>query len=124
MKLVIPFIIFLTGFHTSTVISLTLMNSISLAERLAAKKKDLQFLVHMQAQSKFFVQELEAFADHLDTLGHGAEATAEVMANWNAILHALQLASTSLQNYTQRDYEAEVNPPLPETLIRIRLNED
>jgi DASH complex subunit DAD2 len=99
------------------------MNSKPLAQRLADKKKELQYLHHLQTQSKFLVQELEALSEKLDTLAEGTLATAAVMANWGAILHALQLASTSLQNYTKGDYEAEVDPPLPETLVRIRIDE-
>lgn len=98
-------------------------NNKPLAQRLVDKKKELQYLHHLQTQSKFLVQELESLGDKLDTLAGGTQATAKVMANWSAILHALQLASTSLQNYTRGDYEAEVDPPLPETLVRIRMDD-
>lgn len=64
------------------------------------------------------------------------------MANWTHIIKSVSLASStyicglyfaqtstnvtlvSLANYADADYENTDNPPLPETLVRLRIAED
>jgi hypothetical protein len=49
-----------------------------------------------------------------------------VLNNWKSVIRAVALASTSLAKYKEEDYDQKegVDPPLPETLVRIRLNND
>lgn len=62
------------------------------------------------------------------------------MSNWNHIVKSVSLASSmllfkvlcalindftvSLMNYTDQDYENKEEPPLPETLVRLRIHDD
>ncbi|ANB13397.1 Dad2p [Sugiyamaella lignohabitans] len=97
--------------------------SSSLSARLSEKKKEVVYLQQLQNTSKALVTELEELAKKFNTLTAGTESVAELMSNWANILHALKLASSSLQKYAEKDYDSEVDPPLPETLVRIRLDQ-
>lgn len=99
-----------------------------LAGRLREKKQELRELQNVQQVSKDLVSELETLATNLSTLSDGTEVVANLMANWTGILKNLQLASTSLTKYSESDYkqDSEVpaeERPLPETLVRIRVDD-
>lgn len=53
-------------------------------------------------------------------------AVAAVMTNWNSVLRAISLASTSLTSYAsdRNTSETTEEPQLPEPLVRIRLDEN
>ena len=74
-------------------------------------------------------------------LTNQSSAVALVMSNWNHIIKSVSLASSkyacailmesntnqysvSLTSYTEQSYENKEDPPLPETLVRLRIHDD
>lgn len=98
----------------------------TIADKLAAKRHELTCLQELQVQSKSLVDELEVLASKMSSMASGAEAVAELMANWGQVLEALKLSQSSLVSYVEghepeiRDPQDDAKPPLPEKLIRIR----
>ncbi|KAF5114399.1 hypothetical protein DV495_001101 [Geotrichum candidum] len=83
--------------------------------RLAEKQRELAHFVELQNMSAELVAELELLETRLGNLATGTEKVAVVLQNWGNIARALTLASY---------YEDRANPPLPETLVRIRLDDE
>ncbi|ODQ62331.1 hypothetical protein WICANDRAFT_25746 [Wickerhamomyces anomalus NRRL Y-366-8] len=96
----------------------------SLQQRISEKRKELDSLNQIKQLSENLATQLEQLEAKLDTLSEGSESVAIVLSNWNNIIKSASLASMSLQNYTEGDYENKDDPPLPETLVRLRIDED
>ncbi|CDO51901.1 hypothetical protein DV451_000236 [Geotrichum candidum] len=92
--------------------------------RLAEKQRELAHFVELQNMSAELVAELELLETRLGNLATGTEKVAVVLQNWGNIARALTLASSNLTNIREEDYEDRANPPLPETLVRIRLDDE
>lgn len=117
--------------------------SSSVAARLAAKQAELQALQHLRAESARLAQELTDLSERVDTLVTGGQTIASVMASWQGVFRAIQLAQgtcASLIAAAMSKYDADPaadatsahQPPteqalsldtrtVPETLVRIPL---
>ncbi|WFD32875.1 DASH complex subunit dad2 [Malassezia sp. CBS 17886] len=60
--------------------------------RLAAKQAELQALQHLRNESASLAQEMALLGDRVDTLVTGGSAVASVMASWNGVFRAIQIA--------------------------------
>ncbi|ODV76191.1 Dad2p [Cyberlindnera jadinii NRRL Y-1542] len=96
----------------------------SLQQRIEEKKRELEHLSQIKELSLNLCNQLENLEAKLETLADGSEAVALVMSNWNHIIKSVSLASMSLTSYTEQSYENKEDPPLPETLVRLRIHDD
>ncbi|CAN6602326.1 DASH complex subunit Dad2p [Trichomonascus vanleenenianus] len=95
------------------------MNRSPLAVKLAEKKRELDNLQQLQQSSESLVKELEALKAKLETFTDGTEAVAAVMTNWQSVLKAVTLASSSVTRYSEEDENRQ-----PETLVRIGIDQE
>ncbi|KAG7194872.1 uncharacterized protein KQ657_003980 [Scheffersomyces spartinae] len=91
---------------------------LQIAERQAELKKLLEFRDMAQSMG----DELAALQHKLDTMEDGAKGVALVLSNWHNVTRAISLASLSLSRYSEKDYVE--GHPVPERLVRIRLDKD
>ncbi|CCV00069.1 unnamed protein product [Malassezia sympodialis ATCC 42132] len=70
--------------------------SSSVAARLAAKQAELQALQHLRAESARLAQELTDLSERVDTLVTGGQTIASVMASWQGVFRAIQLAQAAM----------------------------
>jgi len=66
--------------------------SSSVAARLAAKQAELQALQHLRTESARLAEELTHLSERVDTLVTGGHTVASVMASWQGVFRAIQLA--------------------------------
>lgn len=117
--------------------------SSSVAARLAAKQAELQALQHLRTESARLAQELTDLSGRVDTLVAGGQTVSSVMASWQGVFRAIQLAQGTCMRLTvaamsKHDVEpatdatsADQRPTeqalsldsrsVPETLVRIPL---
>lgn len=86
------------------------------------KRAELQNLNEIKRFTEILTDQLELLEEKLDTMADGAEAAALVFSNWQNVIKSVSLASLGLMKYSQKDYE-ELKP-LPECLVRIKLDKD
>ncbi|EFW98799.1 dash complex subunit [Grosmannia clavigera kw1407] len=89
--------------------------SVSLQTRVNEKKEELENLKQLRDLSAAVASQMEALENKLSTLSDGTEAIAVVMANWNNVLRAINMATTKLPRAT----ESEDTIALPQMLVRI-----
>ncbi|SHO79986.1 Uncharacterized protein MSYG_4341 [Malassezia sympodialis ATCC 42132] len=109
--------------------------SSSVAARLAAKQAELQALQHLRAESARLAQELTDLSERVDTLVTGGQTIASVMASWQGVFRAIQLAQAAMsksdadpaadatsahQHPTEQALSLDTRT-VPETLVRIPL---
>lgn len=91
---------------------------IQIAERQAELKKLLEF----RDVALGMASELTTLQTKLETMEDGAKGVALVLSNWHNVTRAISLASLSLSRYSENEY---VNGhPVPERLVRVRLDKD
>ncbi|SCU85411.1 LAME_0D01244g1_1 [Lachancea meyersii CBS 8951] len=114
-----------------------------LEEQIVAKQKELNALKEINALTESMRSQLEELAVEVTNMHQNAESVANVMQNWDSIVRSISQASLSLLQYSERDYEVGVwkqetaetkepatspqnysDAPLPETLVRIKINTD
>ncbi|EFW23387.1 hypothetical protein D8B26_006875 [Coccidioides posadasii str. Silveira] len=103
-------------------------NSSILAARVAAKKAELEDLVQLRDVSSALATQMEVLNGKLETLRDGTEAVACVMANWENVLRAINMASATMTRTNNRAVESthqqgSIDNPqgssLPAPLVRI-----
>ena len=101
--------------------------SSTIAARIAAKRQELENLEQLRDLSGALAAQMAALEQKLATLRDGTEAVACVLANWDNVLRAINMASCKLfQNrmdlYPTESIAAKMPQPtsdLPVTLVRI-----
>ncbi|MCJ1283858.1 hypothetical protein MMC26_003189 [Xylographa opegraphella] len=88
-----------------------------LATRINEKKVELENLKQLRDLSGDLATQMQALEQKLATLTDGTEAVAAVLANWHNVLRAINMASMKLPK--PKGVDDEVEPPLPQTLVRI-----
>lgn len=106
----------------------------TLTDQVASKRQELAMLKKINTLTESMKQQFDELAIQVAQMHDNAEGVAQVMKNWDSILKSISQASLSLLQYSEGDYEVgkwdtsndnqEKEPPLPETLVRIRVNED
>lgn len=66
--------------------------SSSVAARIAAKQAELQALQQLRTESARLAQELTDLSERVDTLVAGGQTISSVMASWQGVFRAIQLA--------------------------------
>ncbi|WFD21225.1 DASH complex subunit dad2 [Malassezia caprae] len=109
--------------------------SSSVAARISAKQAELQALQHLRTESARLAQELTHLSERVDTLVTGGQTVASVMASWQGVFRAIQLAQAAMSKH-DADAAADAAPAdqhpteqvlsldsrsVPETLVRIPL---
>ncbi|ODQ81130.1 hypothetical protein BABINDRAFT_12389 [Babjeviella inositovora NRRL Y-12698] len=92
-----------------------------ITRRIEDKKDELAKLIQVKEYSEVLGNQLELLQEKLSTMADGTEALSLVLSNWDSIIQSVSLASMGLMKYSENDYENEEEPPLPETLVRMRL---
>ncbi|KAL1953214.1 hypothetical protein VTO42DRAFT_3380 [Malbranchea cinnamomea] len=101
--------------------SLSTQQSSMLAARIASKRAELEDLKQLRDVSNALAAQMEMLEQKLATLRDGTEAVACVMANWDNVLRAINMASTNVSQIGEKRAaeSAEDVPPLPAPLVRI-----
>lgn len=113
---------------------------LSLEEQVEAKKRELEALKRITTLTDDMKLQLDELAGQVRQMNSNATSVSRVMENWNSISRSISLAGLSLLQYAEGDYEVgawrhdnnrrnEEGPedghgPLPETLVRIRMDEE
>lgn len=107
----------------------------SLSE-LEVKKRELDQLKQISALTQRLKTQLDDLSIQVKQMQDNAGVVEEVISNWDSVLRSVSQASISLLQYTEKDYEvgrwatstvegsSDKDPPLPETLVRIKATED
>lgn len=112
----------------------------SMEGQIALKKRELEALKRITALTDEMKVQLDGLAGQVCQMESNAETVSEVMRNWNSIMRSISQAGLSLLQYAEGDYEVGAwapetrendgsqreparTTPLPETLVRIRVDE-
>ncbi|ONH69641.1 DASH complex subunit DAD2 [Cyberlindnera fabianii] len=101
----------------------------SLQQRINEKKRELEQLSQVKQLADTLCSQLEQLETKLDTLADGTEGmnehtTTPISIPYTNYVIKQQHLSLSLSTYAQTDYENTEEPPLPETLVRLRIRDD
>lgn len=94
----------------------------SLQSAIEAKREELQQFKLLNKYTYDLVLQLEEIEEKLEVMGDGAESVALILSNWQNVINSISLASLGLMKHKERSSDEE--NPLPETLIRIKLNQE
>lgn len=98
------------------------LKSTHIQQKIADKREELNHLTELKKFTAILNTQLETLESKLNDMAEGTEAVALVLSNWQNVVNSVSLASLGLLKYSQRDYEEST--PLPEYLVRIRLEEE
>ncbi|SCU77608.1 LADA_0A01310g1_1 [Lachancea dasiensis] len=115
----------------------------TLEKDIIAKQKELDALKKINSLTEAMRSQLDGLAKEVVGMHENAESVAQVMRNWDSIIRSISQASLSLLQYSEGDYEVGVwgqnsndsneshsaedeakQPPLPETLVRVKVDDD
>lgn len=88
----------------------------SVSARLAAKQAELQALQQLRAESAQLTQELARLSERVDTLVCGGQSVASVMASWQGVFRAIQIAQAAMHP------DEDTSRSVPEALVRIPMH--
>ncbi|PPJ59137.1 hypothetical protein CBER1_03042 [Cercospora berteroae] len=95
--------------------------------RINEKKLELESLKQLRDLSAGLAGQMQQLEEKLATLSNGTEAVAAVMANWNTVLRAIHMASAAIpkpkEDNEQQQTEPNAEPQLPQTLVRIPIEQ-
>ncbi|KAK5127409.1 hypothetical protein LTR85_006748 [Meristemomyces frigidus] len=91
--------------------------------RINEKKIELENLRQLRDLSAGLAGQMQQLEEKLSTLSNGTEAVAAVLGNWNNVLRAIHMASTKIPKPKEADEGAEETQPLPQTLVRIPIQQ-
>lgn len=94
----------------------------SLQSRIEDKREELENLQELKKFTGILVSQLEQIEEKFETMADGAESVALVLSNWKSVMNSVSLASLGLLKYSSKDFKESV--PLPECLVRIKLDKD
>lgn len=94
----------------------------SIQTAIDEKKKELLQLKVLNKYTYDLVLQLEEILEKLLNMGEGVESVALILSNWQNVINSISLASMGVLKYSAKDYKEQ--QPLPETLVRIKLDKD
>lgn len=94
----------------------------SVQTAIEKKKEELLQLKVLNKYTYDLVLQLEEIQEKLQTMGEGVESVALILSNWQNVINSISLASMGVMKYSAKDYEEQ--HPLPETLVRIKLDKE
>lgn len=112
----------------------------SLDSQVALKKQELEALKKITELTDTMKSQLDGMANQVEHMESNAETVSKVLENWDSITRSISQAGLSLLQYTEGDYEVGIwksnnknedesdkkndqEIPLPETLVRIRVDD-
>lgn len=106
--------------NTPTTTSFVMKSSVQAA--IEEKREELLQLKVLNKYTYDLVLQLEEIQEKLLTMGDGVESVALILSNWQNVINSISLASMGVMKYSSKDYKE--TQPLPETLVRIKLDKD
>lgn len=100
----------------------TVLKSTHIQQKIAEKRAELENLNEIKKFTSILTNQMEELEDKLDYMADGTENVALVLSNWQNVVKSVSLASLGLLKYSEKDYEN--GTPLPECLVRIKLDKD
>lgn len=100
----------------------TVLKSTHIQQKIAEKRAELESLNEIKRFTSILTNQLEELEGKLDSMAEGTESVALVLSNWQNVVKSVSLASLGLLKYNEKDYDNGV--PLPECLVRIKLDKD
>lgn len=100
----------------------TVLKSTHIQQKIAEKKAELENLNEIKKFTSILTNQLDDLENKLDYMAEGTESVALVLSNWQNVVKSVSLASLGLLKYSEKDYET--GTPLPECLVRIKLDKD
>ncbi|CCE83882.1 Piso0_004478 [Millerozyma farinosa CBS 7064] len=100
----------------------TVLKSSHIQQKITEKRAELENLNEIKRFTAVLTNQLDQLQDKLNLMADGTESVALVLSNWQNVIKSVSLASLGLLKYTEKDYEEGV--PLPEGLVRIKLDKD
>ncbi|CUM52473.1 DASH complex subunit DAD2 [Debaryomyces fabryi] len=100
----------------------TVLKSTHIQQKIAEKKAELENLNEIKRFTSILTNQLDELENKLDYMAEGTESVALVLSNWQNVVKSVSLASLGLLKYSEKDYET--GAPLPECLVRIKLDKD
>mmetsp|Transcript_4186 Transcript_4186/g.4118 ORF Transcript_4186/g.4118 Transcript_4186/m.4118 type:complete len:150 (+) Transcript_4186:3385-3834(+) len=100
----------------------TVLKSTHIQQKIAEKKAELENLNEIKKFTSILTNQLDELENKLDYMAEGTESVALVLSNWQNVVKSVSLASLGLLKYSEKDYET--GAPLPECLVRIKLDKD
>lgn len=100
----------------------TVLKSSHIQQKITEKRAELENLNEIKRFTAVLTNQLDQLQDKLNLMAEGTESVALVLSNWQNVIKSVSLASLGLLKYTEKDYEEGV--PLPEGLVRIKLDKD
>ena len=94
----------------------------SLQSKIEQKREELENLQELKKFTEILVKQLEQIEEKFATMADGAESVSLVLSNWKSVMNSVSLASLGLLKYSSKDFKDSV--PLPECLVRIKLDKD
>ncbi|PVH19223.1 hypothetical protein CXQ85_001524 [Candidozyma haemuli] len=94
----------------------------SVQTAIEEKKEELSQLKVLNKYTYDLVLQLEEIQEKLSTMGDGVESVALILSNWQNVINSISLASMGVLKYSSKDYKDK--QPLPETLVRIKLDKN
>ncbi|ODV78060.1 DASH complex, subunit Dad2 [Suhomyces tanzawaensis NRRL Y-17324] len=91
-------------------------------QTIVDKRADLEMLQEFRQLTAELATNLELVGDKLEHMKGGTESVALILANWQNVVKSISLASLGLMKYSESDYESRA--PLPEALVRIKLDKE
>lgn len=91
-------------------------------QKIEQKRAELEYLQEIHKITHVLTNQLDDLDSKLEVMSDGAESAALVLSNWQNVVKSVSLASLGLMKYTSKDYETQT--PLPECLVRIKLDKD
>lgn len=100
----------------------TVLKSTHIQQKIAEKKAELENLNEIKKFTSILTNQLDELENKLDYMAEGTESVALVLSNWQNVVKSVSLASLGLLKYSEKDYDT--GAPLPECLVRIKLDKD
>lgn len=109
-------------FYHNTLKTTSFVMKSSVQAAIEEKREELLQLKVLNKYTYDLVLQLEEIQEKLLTMGDGVESVALILSNWQNVINSISLASMGVMKYSSKDYKE--TQPLPETLVRIKLDKD
>lgn len=99
-----------------------MQKSKQIQQKIEEKRVELASLSEIKRCTEDLNGQLGKLEEQLNNMCEGTESVALVLSNWQNVVRSISLASLGLYKYGEKDYEDK--KPMPESLVRIKLDKD
>lgn len=100
------------------------LKSSHILQKITEKRNELESLNEIKKFSAMLNSQLEELEDKMNCMAEGTESVALVLSNWQNVVRSVSLASLGLLKYTAKEKDEKTTMPMPECLVRIRLDSE